>query len=193
MKVTPLFSRRTTVSKAVLCAVILLSTAAMAVPFASNSPASAATIAKCTTANTYVWASSAGNGTAGTTYYVLEFSNIGSKACTLRGNATVRGVTKTGVPLGKPASAQGAPSTVTLAPMGTAHAILGVEDTGAACPGKSVNAAGLRVVPPGQTLPNPAGEKDEVENFGVSVCVSKSSMSVQPIRAGTGIPLYTTS
>lgn len=193
MRVTPLLGRRSSVNRVLVSAAFLLSTAVAALPLASNTPAAAATTTACTSANTYVWASSTGNGTAGTTYYVLEFSNIGSKTCTLHGNATVWGVTRTGVQLGKPASAQGVASTVTLAHDATAHSILGVVDTGAACPGKSVNAAGLRVVPPGQTLPNPAGEKDEVQNFSVSVCVAKSSMNVQPVRAGTGIPLYTTS
>jgi hypothetical protein len=150
-------------------------------------------MARCSVANTFVWAAFEGNGTAGTTYYVLEFSNIGSKACTLRGNASVWAVSKTGLQSGKPASRQGVASTVTLVPDGTAHAVLGVVDTGAACPGQGVQAAGLRVVPPGQTLPNPAGEKDQVQYFPVKVCAHQSSMNVLPVRPGTGIPLYTIS
>jgi hypothetical protein len=145
------------------CAAILLSAVTVAGPLASSSPAAAATIANCSAANTFVWAAFDGNGTAGTTYYALEFSNVGSKACTLRGDASVWAVGKAGLQLGKPASHQGVPSTVTLAHDGTAHAILGVVD------------------------------KDEVEYFPVEVCAHQSSMNVLPVRSGTGIPLHTTS
>jgi hypothetical protein len=165
----------------------------LTVPIVSNSPAAATAIANCSAANTFVWAAFDGAGTAGTAYYVVEFSNIGSKACTLHGNASVWAISKTGLQLGKPASHQGVPSTVTLAHDGTAHAILGIVDTGAACPGQGVRATALRVVPPGQTLASPAGERDEVPYFPVQVCAHQSSMHVLPVRSGTGIPLYTTS
>ncbi len=190
---TSLLSSRMTLHTTLTCAAILLSAVTVAGPLASSSPAAAATIANCSAANTFVWAAFDGNGTAGTTYYALEFSNVGSKACTLRGDASVWAVGKAGLQLGKPASHQGVPSTVTLAHDGTAHAILGVVDTGAACPGQGVQATGLRVVPPGQSLPAPAGEKDEVEYFPVEVCAHQSSMNVLPVRSGTGIPLHTTS
>jgi hypothetical protein len=172
---------------------ILLSAVTSTAPMISSSPVAAATIANCSVGNTFVWAAFEGAGTAGTTYYVLEFSNVGSRTCTLRGNATVWAVNRTGLQVGKPATHQGVPSTVTLARDETAHSILGVVGTGAACPGQGLQATGIRVVPPGQTLPNPAGEKDEVEYFPVKVCAHQSSMHVLPVRPGTGIPLYTTS
>jgi hypothetical protein len=192
MKLTSLLSERITVSAALTRVAILLCAAAFTVPIGASSPATAATIVNCSVANTFVWAAFDGAGTAGTTYYVLEFSNIGPEACTMHGNASVWAISKTGLHLGKPASHQGVPSTVTLAHDGTAHAILGVIDTGAACPGQGVQATGIRVVPPGQTLPNPAGEKNAVEYFPVKVCAHQSSMKVLPVRSGTGIPLYTT-
>ena len=193
MKRVSLSSRRITLKAALASTAILFSAVNFTLPIVSNSPAAAATIANCSVANTFVWAAFDGAGTAGTAYYVLEFSNIGPKTCTLHGNASVWAVNKTGLQLGKPASHQGVPSTVTLKHYGTAHAILGVVDTGAACPGRSVQATGLRVVPPNQTLPNPAGEKDEVEYFPVDVCAHQSSMNILPVRSGTGIPLHTTS
>jgi hypothetical protein len=132
----------------------------------------------------------AGVGTAGTTYYWLEFSNVGHQPCTLHGFPDVWAVTLHRAEIGKPASHQSiAPSTVTLQPGATAHAILGVADTGAACPRQGVTAAGLTVVPPGQ--PMPVGEADQIENFPVTVCPHVSSMNVRPIHSGTGIPNYT--
>ena len=178
---------------ALAIAAILLFAVTSTAPMISSSPVAAATIANCSVGNTFVWAAFEGAGTAGTTYYVVEFSNIGSAACTLHGNATVWAVNKTGLQVGKPATHQGAPGTVTLARDGTAHSILDVVDTGATCPGQSLQSTGIRVVPPGQFLPNPAGEKDEVKYFPVEVCAHQSSMHVLPVRPGTGIPLYTTS
>jgi hypothetical protein len=123
----------------------------------------------------------------------LEFSNIGPTTCTLNGIASVWAVNRALVQLGKPATRQGSSSAVTLAPDGTAHAILGVADTGALCPGQAVQATGLRVIPPGQSLTTAVGEKDAIEYFPVEVCAHQSSMHVEPVRPGTGIPLYTTS
>ena len=185
------FSGRRIVASAITA--ILLSAATSTAPMFSSSPVAAATIANCSVGNTFVWAAFEGAGTAGTTYYVLEFSNVGSTTCTMRGNATVWAVNRTGLQVGKPATHQGVPGTVRLASGGTAHSILGDVDTGAACPGGGLRATGIRVVPPGQTLPIPAGEKDEVGYFPVEVCAHQSSMHVLPVRPGTGIPLYTTS
>jgi hypothetical protein len=102
-------------------------------------------------------------------------------------------VNVSGTQMGKPATDQGSPSTVKLAPGATAHVVLGVEDTGAVCDSQGIKAAGLRVVPPGQTLPSPPGEADEVENFPLEVCPNQSSMHVLPVHSGTGIPLHTRS
>jgi hypothetical protein len=171
----------------------MLSVAILFAPWAAESSIAAASSPDCSVANTFAWAAFEGSGTAGTTFYVLEFSNIGPTTCTLNGIAKVWAVNRTGVQLGKPATRQGPSSAVTLAPNGTAHAILGVTDTGALCPGQAVQATGLRVIPPGQTLSTPLGEKDEIELFPVEVCANRSSMHVEPVRAGTGIPLHTTS
>ena len=161
----------------------------------SSAPAGAST-PTCSAAHTFVWASTDGNGTAGTTYYVIEISNVGSSSCTLHGYARVWAVSQAGALVGRPATnsaASPAPSLVTLAPDATAHVMLGVVDTGALCGTHGVTSFGLRVVPPGQTLAPSPGERDEVDSFPLEVCSNESSMHVSPVRTGTGIPLYSTS
>lgn len=169
--------------------VTLLASGAFVAPAGATAPS-------CTAANTFVWAADAGSGTAGTTYYVIEISNVGSTTCTLSGFSRVWAVNAAGARVGLPSTNETSSTAVprvTLAPKGTAHEILGVVDPGALCGGKSVNGTGLRVVPPGQTLPASPGERDWLETFPLSVCASVSSLRVEPVRAGTGIPLYTSS
>ncbi len=190
MKLTSLLNRRTASLASVA---IVLTVATLTAPWAAESSIAAASSPRCSATNTFVWAAFDGSGTAGTTYYVLEFSNIGSTTCTLNGLANVWAVNRALVQLGKPATRQGSASAVTLAPDGTAHAVLGVTDTGALCPGQALRATGLRVIPPGQSLTTAVGEKDAIEYFPVVVCAHQSSMHVGPVRPGTGIPLHTTS
>lgn len=180
--------RRLAVGAALACGAILLPTAAVVASATSGAPGA---VASCRATSTEVWAAVEGDGTAGTIYYELEFSNVGRQACTLHGYPTVWAVSPTGLQIGKPASHRGVPGTVTLQPGATVHAILGVVDTGALCSGPGVAAAGLKVVPPGQTVSKAAGEADEVENFSVHVCPHQSSMNVLPIHSGVGIPNYT--
>ncbi|MGD0439762.1 MAG: DUF4232 domain-containing protein [Acidimicrobiales bacterium] len=180
--------RRVVLGVAVVCGAILLPTATLAASATANARAS---IQSCGAASTEVWAAVEGDGTAGTIYYELEFSNVGRQPCTLRGWPSVWGVSATGAQIGDPASHRGVATTVALQPGGTAHAILGVVDTGALCAGPGVTVAGLRVVPPGEALPRPAGEADEVENFSVQVCPHESSMNVLAVHSGVGIPNYT--
>jgi len=180
-------ARRLAVGTALACGALVLPTAILA---ASAAPRAPAAITSCRAANTEVWAAVEGVGTAGTTYYELEFSNIGTQPCTLHGFPDVWAVTLHRAEIGKPALHQSiVPNTVTLQPGATAHAILGVVDTGAMCGRRGVTGTGLRVVPPGQ--PTPMGEADEVENFPVQVCPDVSSMNVRPVHSGTGIPGYT--
>ncbi len=190
MKLTLRDWRRLAVGAALACGAILLPAATLV---ASATSGARATVVGCRAASTEVWAAVEGDGTAGTIYYELEFSNVGRQTCTLHGYPSVWAVSLTGVQIGDPASHRGVPSTVTLQPGATAHAILGVVDTGALCSGPGVAAAGLRVIPPGQNLPKPAGEGDLVETFPVHVCPHQSSMNVLPVHSGVGIPNYTSS
>ena len=186
MKLTLRGSRRLIVGAALACGALVLPTVALTASSASGAPA---TSRNCSAASTEVWAAVEGNGTAGTIYYELEFSNVGSTVCTLRGYPDVWAISRSGTELGRPASHRGSPTTVTLQPGATSHALLGVVDPGALCGSPGVTAAGLKVVPPGQR-PLP-GEGDEVEPFSVQVCPNESSMNVHPVHSGTGIPNYT--
>jgi hypothetical protein len=191
MKPTSHLNRWFSLGAALTGATILLSTLVVAVPFVESAPAAASSIAKCSAANTIVWAAVEGSGTAGTTYYELEFSNSGTKSCTFYGFPRVWAVGKNGLRIGKPAKDRSTPKTVLVGPGKTAHAILGVEDTGAICGKNGVKTAGLRVVPPNQVLPKSAGETDVVNNFPLKVCGDQSSLNILPIYTGTGIPNYT--
>jgi hypothetical protein len=191
MKLTSRGNRWFSVIATPIGVTILLAALATTVPVVASSSAAATSIAKCSATHTIVWAAVEGSGTTGTTYYELEFSNTGTASCTFFGFARVWAVSKSGLQIGKAATDRSTPNTVTLAPGHTAHAILGVEDTGAICGSSGVEAAGLRVVPPNQNLPKPAGETDEVANFPLKVCVNKASLNVLPLYTGTGIPNYT--
>ena len=128
--------RRLAVGIALACGAVLAPTATLVASATSSSPAS---IQVCGAASTEVWAAVEGDGTAGTIYYELEFSNVGRQPCTLHGWPSVWGVSSTGAEIGKPASRSGVATVVTLEPGGTAHAILGVVDTGALCAGRGRN------------------------------------------------------
>jgi Protein of unknown function (DUF4232) len=149
--------------------------------------ASSAAAAKCTGADTQVWLGlGLGGGTAGSTYYPLEFSNVGRRACTLTGYPGVSGYRGGGAQVGPPASRNGQRhGTVTLAPGATAHAILRIVDWGAVC-SKEVVADGLKVFPPGETNSEPVP-------FSFGACAQRGVLIVGPVGAGVGIPGYTTS
>jgi hypothetical protein len=131
-------------------------------------PAGAAPgVAKCSTSQLVVWLNTRGNGTAGSVYYDLEFSNLSSHACTLDGYPGVSGINLAGHQLGAAAARDPAhaPGQITLASgnfasglavfstSNTATVVLRITDTAnypsSAC--SHVSAAGLRVYPPNQT------------------------------------------
>jgi hypothetical protein len=151
-------------------------------------PTSAAQSAPaCTATQTAVWLGDGpGGGTAGTYYYPLEFSNVGTHTCTLYGYPGVSAYTSAMRQLGQPANRNGVPHhVVTLAPGGTAHALLGIHDWGAIC-SKQVPASGLRVYAPGQR------SSHEIDwSFGA--CAQRGVLTVGPVNPGTGIPGYTNS
>jgi hypothetical protein len=163
---------------------LLLALAATAGAWA-GATASAATPA-CTPANTQVWLGlGLGGGTAGSTYYPLELSNVGHHACTLSGYPGVS-ASRGGSQVGPAATRNQQPhATVTLAPGATAHVILRIVDWGALC-SQEVVADGLKVFPPGQT-------RSEFVPFSFGACAHRGVLIVGPVRAGVGIPGYTTS
>jgi Domain of unknown function (DUF4232) len=149
--------------------------------------ARASAAAKCTAAHLEVWLGlGEGGGTAGSTFYPLEFSNVGHHACTLNGFPGVSAVRSGGGQIGPAASRNGQHhGTVTLAPGATAHAILRVVDWGALC-SHEVTAVALKVFAPGTTI------AQEVP-FSFGACAHRGVLEVGPVRAGVGIPGFTTS
>jgi hypothetical protein len=138
-----------------LCAVA----AALAALSLAGAPAGAATSAAgtptCQTQGLVVWINTQGNGTAGTTFYTLNFTNLSGHPCLLRGFPGVSAVNLHGGALGRAASRDSGQTvkTVTLTNGHTAHAVLGLVDIGALSPSTCppTTAAGLRVFPPNQS------------------------------------------
>jgi hypothetical protein len=122
---------------------------------AGGSPTSAASTPACTTSGLVVWLNTEGNGTAGSIYYTLEFTNLSSQTCTLGGYPGVSAVNLAGHQLGSPASREntGTPHVITLASGASATAVLRIVEAGnfpsSTC--HLVTAAWLRVFPPNLT------------------------------------------
>jgi hypothetical protein len=136
----------------VSCAVLVF-TISPAAPAAAPS-AGAASAPSCSTSGLVIWLNDeAGGGTAGSVYYKLEFTNLSARACTLLGYPGVSAVNLRGGGVGGGASREviHKPRSVTLATGSTASAVLRIVDAGVLPSCVPVNAAGLRVYPPGQT------------------------------------------
>lgn len=150
------------------------------------SDGSTTAVPACTAAATQVWLGDGeGGGTAGTTFYPLEFSNVGHRTCSLFGYPGVSAFGSHGQ-IGPAADRnRSSHTTVTLAPGATAHAILGIHDWGALC-SRRVGAEGLKVFAPGQ-------RQAKAIEFGFGACAHRSVLTVGPVRRGVGIPGFTTS
>jgi hypothetical protein len=152
---------------------------------ASAHRATSAAAPGCTPSNTQVWLGlGLGGGTAGSTYYPLEFSNVGRHACTLNGYPGVS-ASRAGAQVGPSATRnRQAHAPVTLAPGATAHAILRIVDWGALC-SQEVVADSIKVFPPGQT-------RSGSVPFSFGACAHRGVLIVGPVHAGVGIPGFTT-
>jgi hypothetical protein len=137
---------------------LALGAAALAFAVAA-APADAAAPA-CTKGQLVTWLNTQSNGTAGTIFYTLNFTNVGAR-CTLRGYPGVSAVGRTGQQLGRAARRNSIKpvKTVTLnaanashGAFSTAHATLGIVDTGVFSPSVCAPtiASGLRVFAPNQ-------------------------------------------
>lgn len=146
-----------------------------------------ASVPTCAGETTIVWLGDGGGGaTAGSTYYPLEFTNATHTTCTLYGYPGVSAWGLGGKQVGPAATRSGGPvATVTLAPGATAHALLRITDWGAEC-AKGSSALGLKVYVPGQRQWQPI-------MFPLTVCASRSVLSLAPVRPGVGVPGYTAS
>jgi hypothetical protein len=157
----------------------LLASAAAAVALLAfnSSSAVAAGAPGCQTRGLVVWLDTNGNGTAGSIFYTLNFTNLSGHRCTLRGYPGVSAINLRGGRVGKPASRDNKTRvrTITLRNNGTATTVLRIVDNGAISNCGAVNAAGLRVFPPNQrasrTVPFPFG-----------ACSRTSVLSVQAIK-----------
>ena len=112
-------------------------------------------VSPCSSAQLVIWFDTTGNGTAGSTYYSLEFTNLGGRACSLAGFPGVSAIGLTGAQVGLAAARTnlGTTPVVQVAPGATATAVVQLTDAGnfpsANC--HQVLAAGLRVYAPGST------------------------------------------
>ena len=156
---------------------------ATAIPSGS---ATAGSLTRCPSAQLTVTLG-ATEGTAGSTYQPIVFTNKGSAGCTLSGHPGVSFVAPgSGAQVGAAATHLAKPptTTVTLTPGATASALLRTVDYGnfstAACVAKPVSA--LRVYPPGSTasvaLALPSGSKacsTKVAQLSVGAVVTGST------------------
>jgi hypothetical protein len=138
----------------VVVATLSLSASAGASPARAGAAASHA-LSPCSSAQLVIWLDTAGDGTAGSTYYNLEFTNLGSRTCTIAAFPGVSAIGLTGAQVGLAAARTnlGTTPVVQLAPGATATSVVQLTDTGnlpsANC--HQVLAAGLRVYAPGST------------------------------------------
>jgi hypothetical protein len=183
MNLTSRVARRIAGGLALAGMAVLLPVTALAAPAAAGHRVAAATASACTSGNTRVWVGLPGDGTAGTTFFQLEFSNIGRSTCTLLGFPGVSAIRANGHQVGPGASRAGVPRLVVLTPGATAHAVLGVTDAGAVC-AHPVRTATLRVFPPGQ-------RRAQFVPLALEACLHQRVLRVRPVHSGTGIPGFT--
>jgi hypothetical protein len=153
----PQLSRRTVATAAAVLAVGTGS-ATWAATSVSAAPAKAVgqtfIIPRCTPGHLAVWVNAdSADGTSGTTYYHLDFTNIGGDMCHLYSWPGVSATNSAGAQLGMPAIRNpDVPATyVNIPPGGTAYALLGYVDAqpGPAC--EPTSATFLKVYPPDTT------------------------------------------
>jgi Domain of unknown function (DUF4232) len=189
--------RLTSLVATVICAAALIPVAALA---ATASPAStshsaapqhtAVTAPACGNAHpelpggAFVWTSLPGDGFAGGVGYVMEITNVGRHACSLRGvpGAAVQGTN--GHLIGSKLPPSGKGPLVTLKPGATARFSLIIHDAGAVC---RHPAAGKVVI----YLP---GQRQAQDGWlGASACPGLRGggvLSPGTIQPGTGVPFY---
>jgi len=180
MNATRSARRRLAAAAAIACLAIGVPTVALA---ASSGPHARASAPRCTQSDTYVWFALSPNGTAGPVFYPVEFTNIGTKACTLTGFPGVSAISASLHQIGAAASREkAAVHTVTIRPGQTAHASLGVIDPGFLTGCHKAAADGLKVYPPNEKA------SQDVLSFSFEACKNKSVLTVFPVTNGIGVP-----
>ncbi|HEY6277716.1 MAG TPA: DUF4232 domain-containing protein [Streptosporangiaceae bacterium] len=139
----------------------------------------------CSTSQLTGWMGVPGNGAAGSVYYDLQLSNVGTSTCTLFGFPGVSAVNGSGHRLGRPAGREYArpATTQVLAPGATVHSVLRILNPGViGCP--TATAAGLKVYPPNQF-------RALFVPFSFGTCTGHfRNLTVRAVRHGAGIPGY---
>jgi Protein of unknown function (DUF4232) len=140
----------------------------------------------CSTSGLEVWLGlGEGGGTAGSTYYPLEFTNVSRTTCRLFGfpGVSARRSRQVGSPAKRDHSRRAL--RVTLAPGATAHALLRIVDVDVLARANCmpVEATSLRVYPPGQTVP-------ATIPFRFRACSAPGPifLFVRPVQPSVGIP-----
>ena len=147
---------------------------------AARGVAHAAAAPSCRASQLVDWLNTTPDGTAGTIYYQLKFTNFGG-TCTLRGYPGVSAVSLAGHQLGSPAHrVKGVKvRTMTLHQGRTVSAALGIEEVGAIPVGRchARPAAGIRVFAPNTS-------RATVIPFPYSACsaTGTSSMVIRPVK-----------
>lgn len=195
MRATARTWRRGTLAVAVAGASLFAATAASGATSGTHATSTGATAsaattyAPCPSSDLTVWRGAPGDGTTGAVYYELQFSNTSSTTCTLRGFPGVSAVDRAGHQLGSSASwdHRFAPTTITVRPGTTAHALLRITDVSNYPPSSCmpVRAVGLRIYPPDTT-------RSHFVPLGFEACSRKGPiyLSVRTIRPRAGIPGY---
>jgi hypothetical protein len=187
-------ARRLLVGSAVAVAVGIVPAAAFAASAGQAAPgyrAPAAAVKPCVNAHpalpggAFVWSSRPGDGFAGGVGYELEITNVGTKACSLRGVPAAAAVLSNGhLAGGKPVAGSSKGALVVLAPRATAHVGFNIVDAGAVC-AHPVTAEVVIYLP---------GQKQSQDTYmSAPVCPHLPGggvLQARAIAAGTGIPLY---
>jgi hypothetical protein len=173
--------RRVPGARIISAAVVAIAALAILVPSSAGAHrvAHAAASPSCATSQLVNWLDTNPNGTAGTIFYELQFTNLGG-TCTLRGYPGVSAVSLSGKQLGSPARRVTGiqVKTITIKRGATVKAALGIVDTGAIPVSKcrAVTAAGLRVFAPN-------GSRAQVIPFPFSTCSvgGAGSLTIRPV------------
>ena len=155
--------------------------AAFAAPVLPPGRAAGAATPACAARSLVVWLDTNGDGTAGSTFFKLHFTNLSADRCTLTGFPGVSGVNVAGRRLGSPAGrdTHARVRTITIGARRTATAVLQIADASvfSAADCGPVTAAGLRVFPPNRA-------RSKVVPFPFRAC-SRAGPAYLHIRAVT--------
>ncbi|GEM_PF-1182496 len=173
------------------CAAVALPVAALAAPSAQQGRARAAARAGgCVAARpalrggAFVWSANPADGFAGGVTYEVEVTNTGRRPCALRGVPGLAAVGPGGHMVGTRAPASGRGPLIRLAPLATGHFTLTVRDAGAVC----AHPVTARVI-----VYLPRQKRGQDSWLTAAACRGMPGGGVlraTALRAGTGIPLY---